>query len=121
MLIWTHFFCQPQESQGGHIFICILHSLLPAAAVNPHHLRTCLCILNNEDPECWEPCELLCHLNLEKKIELSHTPQVENPVHVIQFLHCNKGNKMKPYRGLNGDVLFTFHCIQWTQRAPASC
>lgn len=42
------------------------------------------------------------------KIELSHTSQVENPDHVIHFLHCNKGNKMRPYRGLNGDMWLAF-------------
>lgn len=30
-----------------------------------------------------------------EKIELSHTPQVENPVHVIHFIHYKKGSKMK--------------------------
>lgn len=74
-----------------------------------HHLRTYLCILNNEHR--WEPHELLCHLNSEEKknkIELSHTSQAENPDHLIHFLHCNKGNKMRPYGGLNGDVWLAF-------------
>lgn len=42
------------------------------------------------------------------KIELSHTSQVENPDHVTHFLHCNKGNKMRPYGGQNGDVWLSF-------------
>lgn len=45
----------------------------------------------------------------EEKSELSHTPQVENPVCVIRFPHCNKGNKMKPYRGLNVWLAFSLH------------
>lgn len=45
----------------------------------------------------------------EEKSELSHTPQVENPVRVIRFPHCNKGNEMKPYRGLNVWLAFSLH------------
>lgn len=35
-----------------------------------------------------------------EKTELSHTHQVENPVHVIHYPHCNKGNKTEALQGL---------------------
>lgn len=54
-----------------------------------------------------------------EKIELSHTPRVENPVSVGWFPHCNKGNKMKPYRARIAMHVLLFHCIQEMGRAPA--
>lgn len=35
-----------------------------------------------------------------EKIELSHTPQVENPVHVIHSLLYNKGIRIEAVQGL---------------------
>lgn len=114
MQTWS--FYHPQELWSGCIFICIPQSLLPAAAVNPYHLITCLCIQSNEDPECWEPLELL---NSEKKLSFCKKKKVENPVSVTWFSHCKKGNKMKPYRARTVMHVLLFHCIQEMGRASA--
>lgn len=118
MLIWTHSICHPQESQDGHIWICILQSFL-----------LLLWILITWELVCaytkqWRSGALgtsWTYMSFEfvEKIELSHTPQVENPVCVTCFLHRNKGNKMKPYRGLNGHVCLAFSLYPMYRKEPA--
>lgn len=107
MFIWTYSFCHPQELQAKPILICILLSLLPAAAVNPHHLRVCTYWIMR----IWSTGNLLNFYVIwiwRGEKEFSHTHQVEYPVHIIHFLHYSKENKIKPYRGFSGDVWLAF-------------
>lgn len=91
--MWTCSFYHPQVLWSEYIFICIPQSLLPVAAVNPYHLITCLCIQSNEDPECWEPLELL---NSEKKLSFCTHPKLKILSVVYDFFTAKKETRQSP-------------------------
>lgn len=115
--MWTCSFCYPQVLWGGRICICIPPSLLPAAAVNPHQLITCLCIQSNEDPECWEPLELL---NSGEKLSFHTHPELKILSVLDDFLTATKETRWSP-TGLEWRCTscFSIASKRWGEHLPS--